>query len=70
MTAYCIRTCIKHKARKPPQGVGRYALGQKRCQNCEVFMNWDGKKCPCCNGPLRHLPRSKKCKEKYVLQKI
>ena len=70
ITAYCVRTCIKYKARKPPVGIGRYALGQKRCQACEIFMHWDSHKCPCCKGPLRQLPRSRKGKEKYLIQKL
>ena len=69
MTAYCIRTCIKYKARKPPLGTGRYAVGQKRCQMCEIFIKWDGVKCPCCNNALRQIPRSRKGKEKYFEQK-
>ena len=70
MTTYCISTCQKYKARKPPLGIGRYAVGQKRCQVCEVFIRWDGLKCPCCKGSLRRIPRSRKGKEKYILQRI
>ncbi len=70
MTAYCIRNCIKYKARKPPLGTGRYAVGQKRCQMCEIFIHWDGLKCPCCSSSLRRIPRSRKGKEKYFVQKI
>ena len=68
--AYCISNCSKYKARKPPAGVSRYAVGQKRCQLCEVFLFWDGLKCPCCNSVLRRIPRSRKGKEKYQLQKV
>ena len=37
----CKGICIRHKAQKPV-GVGRYAIGQKRCQVCETFykMGW------------------------------
>jgi hypothetical protein len=27
---------------------GRYAIGQKRCQVCSLFMKSDGLWCPCC----------------------
>ena len=42
----CKGICIRHKALKPV-GDGRYAKGQKRCQVCEIFLNWDGLWCPC-----------------------
>ena len=32
----CKGICIRHKAQKPV-GSGRYALGQRRCQICEIF---------------------------------
>lgn len=56
--------CIRHKAKKPV-GIGRYASGQKRCQECEIFMNYAGNECPCCGTRLRGKPRSLKYKEKY-----
>lgn len=57
--------CIRHKALKPV-GVGRYESGQKRCQTCEIFINFAGKKCPCCNTLLRTLPRNGKYKKPKV----
>ncbi len=69
MTAYCTSTCIKYKAKKPIE-IGRYAAGQKRCNFCGIFMNCGGVTCPCCGHNLRSLPRSKKGKEKYYLQRI
>lgn len=56
--------CKRHKALKPV-GVGRYASGQKRCQTCEIFINFNGLRCPCCNSILRTLPRQLKYKTKY-----
>jgi hypothetical protein len=26
---------------------------KKRCQICDIFIKWDGYKCPCCNYHLR-----------------
>jgi hypothetical protein len=37
----CKGICIRHKAKKPV-GSGRYAMGQKRCQICELFIEWKG----------------------------
>gem|GEM_PF-620560 len=68
MTGYCIGTCVRYKARKPLE-IGRYAAGQKRCNLCEIFINSDGAFCPCCKRKLRSLPRSRKGKEKYLMQK-
>jgi hypothetical protein len=45
-------------------GLGRYANGQKRCQICDIFMEWDGLWCPCCGYRLRTRPRSLKYKAK------
>jgi len=68
MTGYCIRACIKYKAQKPFH-IGRYAAGQKRCPNCEIFLICDGISCPCCGHQLRCLPRNRKGKEKYLLER-
>jgi len=47
----CKGICIRHKAQKPP-GLSRYAMGQRRCQICEIFMIWDSSFCPCCGYRL------------------
>jgi hypothetical protein len=67
--AYCNGLCTKYKAQKPVE-MGRYAAGQKRCNYCEVFVNFNGLCCPCCGRQLRCLPRSRKGKEKYLEQII
>jgi len=56
-------TCTRYKASKPVSG-GRYANGQKRCQVCEIYMNFNGLVCPCCNFRLRSKPRNVKYKAK------
>jgi hypothetical protein len=61
----CKGTCIRHKARKP-SGLGRYASGQKRCQVCEEFIDWNGIWCPCCGYRLRTRPRNMKYKTKLL----
>ena len=64
----CKGICIRYKAHKP-FGIGRYANGQKRCQVCNMFRNWDGIFCPCCGYRLRNGPRLFKHKAKLREQK-
>jgi hypothetical protein len=65
MAGTCNNICQRYKAKKP-NNIGRYLSGQKRCNSCDVFLNWDGLWCPCCNYKLRLTPRSSKYKQKYV----
>lgn len=55
-------TCTRYKAQKPI-GAGRYQSGQRRCQICQIYINWNGNNCPCCNYRLRTKPRNLKYKE-------
>jgi hypothetical protein len=59
----CKGICDRFKAPKPSSG-GRYENGQRRCQMCEIFINWEGLWCPCCSYRLRTKPRNKLYKEK------
>ena len=61
----CKGTCDQYVAKKPSSG-GRYENGQKRCQVCEVFINWEGLWCPCCHYKLRGKPRNKVFKAKLA----
>jgi hypothetical protein len=45
-------------------GAGRYESGQRCCQICEIFMQWNGLWCPCCGYRLRTKPRNLKYKAK------
>ena len=56
--------CLRYKAKKNQSGA-RYANGQKRCQMCEIFIEWEGLWCPCCGYRLRTMPRNKAYKEKF-----
>lgn len=31
------------QGKKPTPQLSRYAVGQKRCQVCEIFINWNGR---------------------------
>ena len=61
----CKGVCDRYKAKRV-SGMGRYASGQKRCQICEIFIEWDGRWCPCCKYRLRAKPRNLVYKEKLA----
>ena len=63
----CKGICLHHRAQKPV-GYGRYIIGQKRCQVCEIFMKWEAIWCPCCGYRLRTRPRSSLFKKKLLLK--
>ena len=61
----CNGICVRHKALKPANAAaGRYITGQKRCQICALFLNWESIWCPCCGYRLRTKPRNMKYKAK------
>jgi hypothetical protein len=58
----CKGICIRYKADRPKSGL-RYIPGQKLCQICAIFINWqEGLLCPCCRSRLRGSPRKSKNK--------
>jgi len=61
----CKGICHRYKAPKPPHG-SRYVKGQKRCNSCDIYIEWDGFFCPCCGMRLRVAPRHQKYKEKVL----
>lgn len=64
----CKGICYRYKAHRPMPislGVSRYAVGQKRCQICEMWMEWEGDRCPCCSIRLRTHPRRRDNKIKF-----
>ena len=65
----CKGFCEKIRGFKPANKQGRYESGQKRCQTCDIFINWEGLWCPCCGYRLRATPRSKIYKEKFLKSK-
>jgi hypothetical protein len=60
----CKGICIRYKT------PGRYATGNKRCHQCNLFIKWDGLLCPCCRYKLRTRPRHSKFKAKLREQKL
>ncbi len=63
----CKGICPKYKSKKKFGG-GWYDDGSKRCNICELFIKWDGIRCPCCSGILRIQPLTTKCKEKLKVR--
>ncbi|KAA2281390.1 hypothetical protein E5N71_14485 [Candidatus Nitrosocosmicus sp. SS] len=62
----CKGICIRHKASKSRKSNSHYLLNHKRCQICQIFLEWKaGFKCPCCGSKLRTKPRNKKFKNMY-----
>jgi hypothetical protein len=59
----CKGICVRHKASCS------YNNGNKRCQICEIFIKWDGLRCPCCGYRLRNGPRCFKFKAKLRIKK-
>ena len=47
----CKGICIHYKTS------GRYGDGHKRCQVCNIFIKWEGVRCPCCRYKLRTRPK-------------
>lgn len=63
----CKGICTRYKAQKPQAHVGgRYGLGQKRCQVCCLFIEWDDLWCPCCHYRLRVKPHNPKSKRRVL----
>ena len=64
----CNGICQKYKVTKPHTEMGgRYNNGHKRCNECEIFIKWAGKYCPCCGTPLRTRPRNSKNKAELMI---
>lgn len=76
----CKGICKQYWAKKPSGGIGRYASGQVRCMQCNMFItregcndkfgnpateNTEGLFCKCCGYRVRSLPRNRVYKEKY-----
>jgi hypothetical protein len=55
----CKGICFLYKA-SSSEGKFRYFKGQKRCSDCEIFLDWADLHCPCCGQRLRAKPRNLK----------
>ena len=48
--------------------VGMYSKGHKRCIECDIFLECDGMRCPCCDRILRIKPHNSDCKARLLKQ--
>ena len=64
----CKGICLRYKAQKPVDHIGRYIIGQKRCQACETYIQWNNFWCPCCGYRLRTKPRNSRNKTNFRVQ--
>ena len=63
----CKGVCHRYKTKFNLNGL-RYANGQKRCNVCEIFVNWDGRFCPCCGMCLRTRPKISRYRQRCIIQ--
>jgi len=62
----CRRECKKYIAITCDFTHTRYAIGQKRCGTCELFLTWDiDNFCPCCGHRLRLKPKNARLKRQF-----
>ena len=59
----CNGICVKYKAIRPRSGGWCYTTGQKRCKVCDIYLNWERLRCPCCGNELRSGPKKNKQEE-------
>ncbi|MEW5839648.1 hypothetical protein [Nitrososphaera sp.] len=48
----CKGMCIHYRSK------ARYSDANKRCQVCDIFIQWEGARCPCCRFILRSKARN------------
>jgi len=55
----CKNVCERYPKLKP-----NYSEGQKYCRECEFYLVYEGKLCPCCNIQLRttRCDKNRKCR--------
>lgn len=62
----CKGTCIRYQIKSTSKNK-HYDLGHKRCSTCEIFLDWDGIHCPCCNVILRTKPKNASARYQLLL---
>ncbi|TVP39704.1 hypothetical protein NARC_130043 [Candidatus Nitrosocosmicus arcticus] len=66
MRKFCKDVCHLYKAYKDEYSKGYYSEGYKRCIECNLFLDWDGMRCPCCDHVLRIKPHNNRCKARLL----
>jgi hypothetical protein len=64
----CKGICSVYKATSS-EGKDRYIKGQKRCSDCEIFLDCNDLNCPCCGQRLRCKPRNMKAYRREIWYK-
>ena len=64
----CHGKCELYRGYRPKRNRGRYESGQKRCQHCDIFLQWAGLWCPCCGFRMRVKPRNRKDNPREVFR--
>lgn len=56
----CNGTCVRYKSsQKPQEAMGQ---GGRWCRICSLYLDWEGKHCPCCSYMIRRGPRRLRAK--------
>ena len=70
MKNYCKGICKNYKAVKENNSFSYYSNGFKRCNECEIFIDWNSYKCPCCHNILRIKPHNTTCKTRILKEYV
>ena len=60
------KVTASNKARRTKDTACYYNQGFKRCVECEIFVEWVGMRCPCCDRILRIKPHNNVSKGKLL----
>ncbi len=63
--SHCNNICKQYTVNRDNKNPRKYTAGQKRCHQCEIFIDWSGIYCPCCNNKLRTKPRTSRNRKVY-----
>ena len=54
----CRGICVRYQGQKLPHRL-QYIFGHKRCTHCNIFLDTNEIRCPCCKVILRTKPRNR-----------
>ena len=60
----CRGICYRYKTGRTKNGT-RYGDDKKRCSRCAIYIEYKGRRCPCCGQTLRTRPLAKYYKEMW-----
>jgi hypothetical protein len=59
----CNGVCSKYISTRTKDRLN-YGYNRKRCSICEIFITWEGIRCPCCSTRLRNKPKNRLAKQR------